>query len=155
MDLWSLLIRLWTRRKGQPFADVPSHCGIAFRTAAGEWLHFEATPAGVVFEHIDTVDDLNDSLYSVRIPLEREDDAAAFATYCLGDGYDWGAVIDDALGKALPKTIPLYDDQSGRYDCSRFVLEVLRAGGIPIGLWLRPPTPNDLMGEYRRGQKCL
>jgi hypothetical protein len=68
--------------------------------------------------------------------------AVGHAYSCVGDGYDWSAIMSIALRSLTGGDLGFSRD--GRYVCSALVAECLFAGGISLG---RPPyqvMPADL-----------
>lgn len=154
LDPASLLVRLDTRRPGQPFADVPSHCAVVFSVPECRY--------GLLFEYISTgfhwryavADDL---LWSYAVPVP--DMARAVAVAQSGQGsYDWAEIALFVLARLVPdRWIPVIERATGwtlpNHICSLFARSVLMGGGWAAPAWLTgsdcPPSPNDMLIAVR------
>jgi len=164
VSLPALAVRLWTRRTGQRFADVPSHCAViilpnalnnALNSAlnAGNAVLYEFVSAGFVVRSAGALDVMGAVLVSLPDP------AGAWAAARAGAGlrYDWAAIALDCLYKPLPARWRVRLGYGRRYTCAEFALRVLARGGWVYPLWLHqiavPVSPNDLLRALTEGRQ--
>jgi hypothetical protein len=145
------LIRLGTRRRGQPWKATPSHVGIEFQEHLGSTGtrvlgYFEAITQGVCRQ-----DACSRAGLIWRVPVLPLNPQASldFCTDALvrRAKYDYRAVLLDTLGLCLPARVDLSDIDNRAYDCSRLVACALQAGGYPVKETHDPISPNDLLQQ--------
>ncbi len=151
-----LLVRAVTRRKGQAFSDVPSHCAVILPT-----LGYTGLDYGFLYEYISTgwhkrpgmADDFR---WFYRVPQPSMTAAITRAETDRGR-YRWW--VDGAIGIArwIPNRWylrwPKLSHLAYRHICSLFVKGVLGAGGWDCPDWLYrqdcPASPNDMLFAVR------
>lgn len=127
------IIRWWER---SPFG----HVAIRINDSV-----LEAVSAGVQCREFGH--DLRDmTAYTIRLNLPNEEAAYTFAEAQIGKPYDWGALIQDIIGKIWPYE-RWKDSQTGKWDCSRLVQAILEKGGLPVRVTNWPITPEELYKE--------
>lgn len=145
-----LAVRWDTRRPGQSWGDVPSHCAIAFPECPGPeqngypWMLYEYVAGGWQGRAPNAAD----WEWCVDVPLSDLSAAARFATGCAGGRYNWGEIALIALYRLLPdRWLSRWHVRQANI-CSAFARDVLRAGGWASPGWLArqycPASPNDL-----------
>ena len=139
-SLPALLVRLRTKRRGQKWADVPSHVGIIAGTNPA---YYEAIVSGV---HRLPVRYQARALW-LRVPNEAA--TAAYLEDQVGDPYDWTAIVDDTVGRNLPTDLLFDRRRKAAHDCSGLVTDALLVGGVAISRESLPETPNDLQQALR------
>ncbi len=153
-----LLVRAVTRRKGQAFADVPSHCAVVLPSPyQGRGFNTAST----LFEYVSTgwhsrMPDTGDIAWSYEVPLVNMDAAIKRAETDRGR-YRWW--VDGAIGIArwIPNRWylrwPKLSHLAYRHICSLFLKDVLRDGNWPCPDWLLvqecPASPCDLLFAVR------
>lgn len=158
VSLPALAVRLWTRRTGQRFADVPSHCAVIIVPPAGD---ISLGGAATLYEFVSTgfiVRCAAPADLSAAVLVSLPDPAGAWAAARAGAGlrYDWAAIALDCLYKPLPARWRVRLGYGRRYDCAEFALRVLARGGWAYPLWLHqsvvPVSPNDLLRALTEGK---
>ena len=153
-DPASLLVRADTRRPGQAWSDVPSHCAVALPVP--EW------PLGWLYEYVSTgyhcrLATAEDLVWSYAVPVPDSIGAHVAAMSDAGR-YDWGEIALFVLARLVPdRWIPALEKATGwklpNHICSLFARSVLMAGGWPCPPWLAeqdcPASPNDLLFAVR------
>ena len=147
----ALLVRWWSRRRGQAFSDVPSHCalilgGKLFEFVASGYSVRDAAPA--------------DSAWTGTVCVPSIEALGSAVIGCLHERYDWAAIALDFAERLLPPSIKVpHFAYSHKYDCSRAVYGWLRAGGWDAPGWIRqlavPLSPNDLLKALVETCSCL
>ena len=144
-SLAALVVRLDTRRPGQPFADVPGHMAIVigatlYEMVSGGWHSRPALPSDMVWS----------------IEVLGLDEAVATATALSWRGTRYGWWVDALIG--LSRFVPARWMSSSRgakkHICSAFVKFILEQSGWPCPHWLAgqdvPECPNDLWFALRK-----
>jgi hypothetical protein len=142
----ALAVREETRRPGQAWDTVPSHCAALVTDPFGrDWI-YEFLVTGWNKRCVDSRD-----TWRVEVPDGNNGgdmrSAWAFAQGCNGGRYDWDAVFCSYLNEHLPPGLRITDNFPHEKDCSRFVPAVLLAYGTPLppALVQDCPSPNDLL----------
>jgi hypothetical protein len=152
-NLFDLLVRWATRRKGQAWADVPCHCALIIPTPFGRrgWL-YEMISAGF-HQRPGMIDDF-ENVYQVEVS-----DMGALKTFLssqAGCRYGWLTILEIALCRICPQKWFKSTRGQKQQDCSWLVKAALEAGGWDCPHWLRrqyePPSPNDLLFAVQQTQ---
>ena len=145
-SLTALGTRLFSRRRGQKFASVPSHVGVF----SGGYL-YEAVAAGVQARPALRG---GEGFAQITVSCADPDAALRFLRGKVGMRYDWLAIAFDVLGRILPLSVSLVDAQPCKYDCSRYAESALVAGGYKCAASRLPVSPNDLWLELTNDFKA-
>ena len=143
----SLAIREETRRPGQPWEQVPSHCAALFaRPDGSEWV-YEFVVTGFNCRRAHARD-----AWRVPITLSADNELTAYTFAANSQGkYDWDAVFGWLVNDHLPPGLRVCDTFPTHKDCSRYLCAVLLAGGLalPPALVEDCPSPNDVLYALR------
>jgi len=139
----SWLTRWFTQRRNQPFAVVPSHCGISV-TENGKSTYYEAIVSGVKSEPLLSVTHLEKAQW-VEVSVLDVHACAAFLDAQVGKPYDWSAILLDVFGVGTPRWVQIKDLRTDKWDCSRLVMAALNAGSLMFETAHLPESPNDLL----------
>ena len=132
----AVMVRIRTQRPGQSFGDVPSHVGIV---AGLRPEYFEAIVSGVHASYTLP----SPSVRPIPVAVPDETALVAYLRNQVGEPYDWGAILDDTVGRTLPWDILMRRKRA--HDCSGLVTDALLIGGVKIAHLALPETPNDLL----------
>lgn len=140
-----LAVRADTRRPGQAFADVPSHCAVVLGTNAEDGWLYEFIAGGFHTRAAAPAD----FLWSVNVPLTDFAAAQTGAFAARESPYDWNAIAEIAAARIVPDRWLSLDTLKGHHICSCFaVYDVLLPGGWAAPGWLTrqfvPVSPNDV-----------
>lgn len=142
-----LVVRLFTRRPGQRWDDVPGHVALLFPCSNSGWnyIRVEAIGRGVVDRYVNCSEP---GERVVKVHLSAEDTANWFAAEQLGERYDWRGIWIGAFCLLFPRLsarIATKYHPENVWTCSRLAAAVLLAGGAGFVRTDAPPTPNDVL----------
>jgi hypothetical protein len=138
------IVRYYTRRPGQAWADVPAHCaftvdGVLCEFIAAGYHSRPAVPA-----------DYQRS-YDVIVP--DIDEAKRFTRSEVGDKYRFNTLFLIWVARFVPDRWLAFTLRRDNRVCSWYVLRVLVNGGWPCPHWLAgqftPECPNDVLFAVR------
>ena len=144
--MFSWLIRVFTRRAGQPLSQVPSHVGIqvlCMEYKEPQHPFYQMISTGIDWQPFAPYQGLLHEV-AVIVPAPEAVEDFCSAKLKARTRYDWFAIALDVLGLVLPPWVDLTDRDTRKYDCSRFVAAALDTGGHEIHETHDPISPNQL-----------
>ena len=143
-SLAALVVRLDTRRPGQPFADTPYHTSIVidetlYEMVGGGWHSRPVQPSDLVWS----------------VELSGIDKAKALAAALSWRGTRYGWWVDGLIGlsRFIPDRWLVSTKGANKHICSAFVKYVLEQSSWYCPHWLAgqdvPECPNDLWFALR------
>ena len=151
----AFVVRVDTQRPGQPWEDVPAHCGIIL---SPDISPEPGNPLGVVYEMISTgwhtrAATKKDFAWSVEMPGLDEAKARSFAVSSQRARYCWLTILLIAAARCVPDRWFSCTMQMQKNICSAFAKTVLEASRWKCPRWLAqqyaPESPNDLWWALR------